>query len=104
MGFLNLVEKEHWTSITRRLRVRGLEPCLDAGENGVTDWQIHGPHQDMNFVVYEGPVWNEDKSDVDYVVVYPRAVYWLDSESHWSRVGPEDRIPTHQVKEKQRDL
>ncbi len=90
MGVLNIDEKRHFTSIKRRLRRRGLHPILDTDGRGETEWEVHGPHEGMNYQVYIGPVFENDENDYFYVVMYPRFVYEGDD---WHQVEPEEKIP-----------
>jgi len=92
MGFLNLEDTQHWRVIKARLSRRGLKPVLDADDKGRTEWEIHGPHRDMDYQVYIGLAYEDDPGDSFYVVMYPRAVYEL-GDSDWLSPEPENRIP-----------
>jgi hypothetical protein len=92
MGYLNLDEREHFRIIKRRLRARGLKPEMSADDNRHTEWEIHGPHQDMNHHVYVGPAYEKDPDDSLNVAIYPRAVYDI-GDLDWWRVTAEYRIP-----------
>lgn len=106
MGYLNFKDggEQHLSVIRRALRRRGLQ--MDEAD----DWEIHGPHQDMNYVVYIGKAYESlDRTlkcscDESFdscvkheegfeVVIYPRAVYVI--SSRWWNVKPEDRIPVN---------
>jgi len=93
MGILDFNEdKKIKKCIERRLKSRGL--ILDESE----EWDIHGPHPEMDYQVYIGRVVYDDQHRSGragfrtYVVIYPRAVYEIDSPSDWYRVEPENRI------------
>jgi hypothetical protein len=83
MAYLDEVEEksEHYKYIEKRLTSRGLEI------NKKWAWEIHGPHQDMNYVVYVGLV-----KDGRMVVIYPKKVYEIDDESKWWDCDPEKII------------
>jgi len=74
------------------------------------EWEIHGPHPDMNYVVYVGRAYESLDVGIEcscrksiatcvkhkegfYVAVYPKAVYAIDESADWWRQKPEDRIP-----------
>lgn len=87
------------------LKKRGLIP--DFSE----EWEIHGPHRDMNYQVYIG--WAYKKADTKAVcicpqhaeltrccahkqffcvAIYPEEVYEIEDYDRWCDVRPEDRI------------
>jgi hypothetical protein len=81
MGFFLFEEQPRLAATVKAaLRRRGLEPDATA------EWEVHGPHQDMNYEVYIGPAC-ERGSNARYmtVVIYPRAVYEIEdgNESKW---------------------
>lgn len=102
MSFLNLKEdvdiKEF---IEESLRKKGW------GFDESDDWEVHGPHQGMNYQVYIGIAYqkadlnakcicpNEKARKVDcrahdnsfYVAVYPKQVYKIENASDWGRRG-----------------
>jgi len=98
-------EKEIFRSIKRSLKRRGLKLNLETEE-----WEVHGPHQDMNYKVYLGYVdFVPKRSDkcicrpgIQYtycpvhggccVAIYPRAVYEIEEMSKWWDIKPENRI------------
>lgn len=88
MGVLNLrKETYHQQKIATFLQRRGMTP--DTHE----DWEVHGPHEGMNYQVYVGyAIAKEDPSESFPVAIYPRAVYEIDSPSDWARVSAEKRI------------
>jgi len=104
VGTLNFSkEKEHLAIIRKRLAVRGLKPDLKS------EWEIHGPHQDMNYQVYVGYAMpSDDKEECRYcslpwkqckvhpnyycVVIYPRGVFEIFDPSKWYKPEPENRI------------
>lgn len=106
MGTLDFsTDTEILNSIKQRLRRRGLKPDLDG------EWEVHGPHQDMDYQVYIGfAEFIPDKDDVCIcpkgspltncpihgfvcVAIYPWAVYEIEEPEKWWDVGPEDQIP-----------
>lgn len=92
MAFLHITENEHLGVIKRRLRSRLLRPILDMDDKGVTEWEIHGPYRDMNYIVYIGRVLDRHDNYL-LVAMYPRAVYDV-GDKDWHTVTAEDRIPT----------
>ncbi|MFC2094547.1 hypothetical protein ACFLSH_02850 [Bacteroidota bacterium] len=89
MGFLDFKwDKYHLRRITSSLKRRGLTPEVDGDA-----WQIHGPHQGMNYQCYEGWAYFEDSPD-DYVYVHimPRAVYEVDPDDKNIQYTQENRI------------
>lgn len=87
MGFLNLVDEPyHRRKIMRILRRRGMKP------NMKMEWEIHGPHQNMNYQVYVGDA-IDSSGDTGYVAIYPRAVYEIDNSFDWWKPEPERKIP-----------
>jgi len=54
------------------------------------EWEIHGPHQDMNYQVYIGPAYR--KKECFLVAIYPKAVYEIDNYDDWWKADPEKRI------------
>jgi hypothetical protein len=92
MGCLNLSEKDHFLAIKRRLSVRGLKPILDADAKGNTDWEVHGPHSDMNYQVCVGPVYETVKDNLFYVAIYPRKVYAISDFSEWWNTDTDNTI------------
>jgi len=111
MGFLTFEgrdEKIILSNIRRRLRRRGLESNIEG------NWEVHGPHNGMDYQVYIGcctfipqegdkcicPEGSElvhcPIHGFQCVAIYPRAIYALEDEmafSDWWKVTPEDRIP-----------
>lgn len=92
MGFLNFrKEKVHLKRIQAALKRRGLTM------KQADDWEVHGPHHDMNYQVFIGPAYRRGKWDC-IAVVYPWAVYGVSQHSEWSQVSPADRIPVKKDK------
>ena len=91
MGVLNFeVETRHLQKITAALKRRDLLPVTDEEE-----WEIHGPHDQMNYQVYVGyAVSKDDPNDCPLVAIYPRAIYEIEERSDWGRVLPEKKIST----------
>ncbi len=107
MGTLNFKkEKEHLAKIRKTLARRGLVPDLKS------EWEIHGPHRDMDYQVYVGYAmpsnekeqrrycilpWKQCKVHPNYycVAIYPKAVYEIDDPNSWYKVSKEDRIYTN---------
>ncbi len=108
MGVLNLKkEKHHLKRIQEALNRRGLK--IDRGE----DWEIHGPHQDMNYYVYVGYGYVDADPNAKCichskntqfrnceahrrhycVAIYPKAVYEVEEPSCWWHTESENRIP-----------
>jgi hypothetical protein len=93
MGKLNFAEEpQHLRKIAAALRRRGLVPDLQE------EWEVHGPHEGMNFQVYVGyAVWKGYTDDTCLVAVSlhgpGRGVYELDSSSDWYKSDPERKIP-----------
>jgi hypothetical protein len=92
MGDLDFrYEKYHLRRIRETLKRRNL--LMNPENDG---WQIHGPHEDMNYQVYEGRAYTRKEDVNSYnqgfdVVIFPKAVYEINSS--WHHVSPEDRIP-----------
>lgn len=91
MGRIDLKEEpELRRTIKKRLLQRGL--ILDP--EGLEYWEVHGPHESMNYQVFIGLVYDRqegpDKSS--YVAVYPKAVYWIDDPCDWWKVGPDQKV------------
>lgn len=98
MGTLNLQEEPyHRNRIKKALKKRGLRMDMEY------EWEIHGPHQDMNYVVYVGYAYfdkwhpflhipEKNRPDGIWVVIYPRAVYEIDEELKWYIADPEQRV------------
>jgi len=88
MGYLDLNLDEnilYLRRIKKALTRRGLRPDLD------DEWEIHGPHQNMNYQVLIGGSY--DKTEHYFLVaIYPWAVYEIEAESEWWKVGPENRM------------
>ena len=80
-------DKEHFKFIKASLRRRGLKPDLDE------EWEVHGPHPDMDYQVYVGWAYNEALDEYICVAIYPRAVYEIDDPDDWWKTDPENRIP-----------
>lgn len=107
MGILDFKsQKHHLARIRRILSRRGLAPNLRE------EWEIHGPHQDMNYQVYIGYAVPRDEKEIcrypgcnlswkkckhhvnfDCVAIYPWATYRIEESCDWYKVTPEDRIP-----------
>ena len=107
MGFLNLNhEKERHKRIRKALARRGMKVDTDS------DWEVHGPHPEMNYEIYVGHAYKEadpkarcicsnksvqlkaceaHKRDC-CVAIYPKAVYEIEDESVCWDVRPENRI------------
>ena len=75
--------------ITSALKRRGLLPELDGDA-----WEVHGPHQGMNYQWYEGwAYYSNDKNEYLFVHIYPRAVYSIDpNEPYIKQYTIENRI------------
>lgn len=106
MSFLDFENgKEDLKFIRSALRKRGL--FMDEED----EWEVHGPHQDMNYLVYIGRVFEQPipvytlctcatmgidrcKKHVNgfYVAIYPRAVYEVQSPDDWLKVREDERI------------
>ena len=88
MGVINFEQEPYYLqTIKRRLRTRMLEPDIDE------EWEVHGPHRDMEYPVYVG--WARligYPNDYVCVAIYPRAVYRIDGPNDWYKVTPDDRI------------
>lgn len=111
MGVLDLKnEPRHWTRIRQALRRRGFNTDKDE------EWEIHGPHFEMDYQVYIGYAYVDadpsakclcpdrgKKVQMTYcrahkqwscVAIYPRAVYEIEDEGKWAADAiPENRIP-----------
>jgi len=107
MGYLDFdYDKRSLSLISKVLSRRGLAPDLDES------WEIHGPHQGMDYQVYVGYavpkdkkqkckssecnlLWSKCKKHINFhcVVIYPKAVYEIDEPSDWMNARTEDRIP-----------
>lgn len=86
----NLLLKENRElkeSLARRLRKYGLVlmPSYEA--------ESHGEHPNMNYVVWI--VYAKEKKNPKnngYVVMFPKAVYWLEDPTEWNRPSENSRI------------
>jgi len=93
MGILNF---DHDTAIKgyiiKRLKSRGL--IIDESE----EWEVHGPHYQMDYQVYIGPalydkkIWTVERLDGLYVAIYPRGIYELEDTTKWHQASPENKI------------
>jgi hypothetical protein len=73
MGYVDLDdEPEHGKYVRRQLKRRGLVPSGDT-------WEIHGPHQNMNYQVYVGEASRISKPEEEFSEV---AVF-----THTNRLG-----------------
>lgn len=109
MGYLDFThDKEHLGRIKRALARRGMEIDADS------EWEIHGPHQGMNYQVCVGYAYVEanpkaacicsskdlQKMECEAhrryycVAIYPRAVYEVGDKSEWWNARPENKILT----------
>lgn len=79
--------KDIWKMIRRRLKDRGYMP-IDKSE-----WEKHGPHQGMEYMVFLGPSKDLTTKQKVEVVLYPRKVYHMGNCTEWFLVGPEDILP-----------
>lgn len=100
MGFIDFTKKsdlntnERWAleSITRRLKTSGLK-MID-----LENWEVHGPHENMNYKVWVGEVQTLDKKPIIgnsyqfYIAVYPRQIFMIDDPSDWWKTSPENLI------------
>jgi hypothetical protein len=89
MGFLNLErEPEHMHEIQKALEKRGLRFDVE------DDWEIHGPHPNMDYQVYVGTAYKDtpNGSEEMYVAIYPHAVYQIDDSDEWQTPSSEQRI------------
>ena len=89
MGILDWKQEAyHREKITSLLKRRGLRPDL------TEPWEIHGPHEDMNYQVYVGYAVNtDDPSDTYCVSIRPgQGVYEIDDPSEWYKTEPDRRI------------
>lgn len=87
MGFINFkTEPEHKEYIKQALTKRGLKPLY------AYDWEIHGPHQGMNYQVYVGDAQYLNPKVNTVVSIYPWGVYEIDDLSDWYKTYPENRI------------
>jgi len=87
MGTLDLEhEKEYLKIITDTLKRRGMNPII------LSDWEIHGPHPEMNYQVFVGEAVKKGSDDIWLVAIYPRAVYWLEDPSDWCEIELENKI------------
>lgn len=106
MGTLDLENDKHYRKvIDDALGKRGL--ILDDSE----DWEVHGPHQEMNYQVYIGWAYRDADPKVTCncpgraqltscgahkqfycVAIYPEEVYEIDDYDRWYDVSQEDEI------------
>lgn len=86
MGFIDLeMEKAYLKRVKSASSKRGLMPDLSQ------EWEIHGPHQNMNYQVLVGWAY-DDNCNLHLIAVYPRAIYEIDDYSKWWDVGSQNRI------------
>lgn len=91
MGRINLKdEPEIRRTIKRRLLQRGL--ILDP--EGMDDWEVHGPHESMDYQVFIGLAYErqEGPDNSSYIALYLNAVYWIDNPCDWWKVRPNRRV------------
>ena len=102
MGTLNFeFDKRQLNRIKSYLKRRGL--FMDPED----EWEIHGPHQDMNYEVLIGPAYKKVDLSVPcnceqnncqrhhdgfFVVIYPKTVYRIDDPDDWWKPKKEDKI------------
>lgn len=107
MGFLDLkYEKNHLQRIQKALAKRGLK--IDKAD----DWEVHGPHEKMNYQVYVGYAYsggdlkarctcpNSNIQNIRCkrhkrcycVAIYPRSVYEIEDTSDWWKTNQANRI------------
>ena len=106
MGWLDFEDKRRLRRIKKALARRGMRIDTD------WDWEVHGPHPDMNYEIYVGYAYEEANPKARCVcssrnlqevgceahrryycvAIYPRAVYEIEDESAWHKVCPENRI------------
>jgi len=83
--------KEMFAIIKKRIGERGLE-AVDHDE-----WEVHGPHQDMNYQVLVGPIKGSWGPAHSYAVIYPSGVWEIEGSEFWNRPngheGTRIRIP-----------
>jgi hypothetical protein len=86
MGFVDFKsEPEHLEYLRKRLASYGLKPDKN------WEWEIHGPHQDMDYQVYIG--YAKDARGIEHcVAVYPRSIYEVDDPSDWYKGFSENRL------------
>ena len=95
MGTLNLEdEKDISDFIIGMLDRRGL--YLKKND----EWEVHGPHPDMNYQVYIGPAYRKKPKECFLVAVYPKAVYGIEDYSDWWKTDPKYRINISGIAEK----
>jgi hypothetical protein len=88
MGFIdNIKEHSSFKKINRQLRRRGLIPCLDS------EWEVHGPHQNMNYQVYLGEAIYKTDGETILVAIFPRSVHEIDSTEDWYKCTSANAIP-----------
>ena len=89
MGFIDLEDEDNGKRYLQKLEAalgrRGLKP--DTSQ----EWEIHGPHQNMNYQVLIGWAF-DDKDNWQLVAVYPRAVYAIDEADKWYQMDSKNRI------------
>jgi hypothetical protein len=89
MGVINWKkETYHREKITQTLKRRGLRPDLS------NPWEVHGPHEGMNFQMYAGYAINtNDPNDTYCVTIWPgHGVYEIDDPSEWNKTEPGRRL------------
>lgn len=92
MSILDLnQEREHLERIKSALKRRGMSPEIKELE-----WEVHGPHPDMNYQIYIGYGNYILEEGGKWLVIYPRAVYELPDQDpdNWWKVSLEDKIWT----------
>lgn len=91
MGFIDLEDQDNGKRYLPKLKAalarRGLKPDTSV------EWEIHGPHPNMDYQVLIG--WVFDDQARYLVAVYPRGVYEIEDESSWWKVKGADRIPVN---------
>lgn len=80
------VDEEQRKKIRKVLARRRLKPDF------TFEWEVHGPHKEMNYEVYVGLAYTEDKNRWVYVAIYPWAVYEIDDIGDWYLRNPKKRI------------
>jgi len=62
------------------------------------NWEVHGPHEGMNYEVWIGGAQTMNKKPYIgnryefYIAVYPRQIFIIDDPSDWGKTGPENLI------------
>jgi hypothetical protein len=93
MGIVDLYnDKYSLEFIEQKLNKVGM--TIDDSE----EWEVHGPHEDMNYQVYVGPanfdkvIWGNTKFDGLYVAVCDKGVFDVEDMNNWNLRTEDNKV------------